>query len=181
MDDSDEALIRRCQAGDTEAFGVLVRRYAGRATGIATLLVGNYPDAMDVSQEAFVRAWRYIRTYRGESAFFTWYSTILRKVCLTWHGKRQKRKDTQPLDNVEVPGLAADPASLAEDNEQSELIRRAILQLSVKHREIIVLKHFEEFSYQQIATVLEIPVGTVMSRLHAARKALRNELRGNLP
>ncbi len=80
-----------------------------------------------------------------------------------------------------MSGLAADPASLAEDNERSELIRRAILRLGVKHREIVVLKHFEEFSYQQIATVLEVPVGTVMSRLHAARKALRNELRGDLP
>jgi len=181
MDASDEALIRRSQAGDTQAFGTLVKRYAGRATGIATLLVGNHPDAMDVSQEAFVRAWRHIRGYRGESAFFTWYSTILRKVCLTWHGKQHRRMDTQPLDTVDVSSPAADPAGVAEDNERAELLRRAILRLTTNHREIIVLKHFEELSYQQIAAVLEIPVGTVMSRLHAARKALRNELRGDLP
>ena len=181
MDDSDDALIRRCQAGDTEAFGILVKRYAGRATGIATLLVGNHPDAMDVSQEAFVRAWRHIRGYRGESAFFTWYSTILRKVCLTWHGKRHRRKDSQPLDAARMSGPSADPASVAEDNEQAELLRRAILRLTSKHREIIVLKHFEDLSYRQIADALEIPAGTVMSRLHAARGALRNELRGDLP
>jgi RNA polymerase sigma-70 factor, ECF subfamily len=181
MDDTDDALIHRCQAGDTEAFGILVRRYAGRATGIATLLVGNHPDAMDVSQEAFVRAWRHIQTYRGESAFFTWYSTILRKVCLTWHGKRHRRKDTRPLEAVEVSGHSADPAELAEDNEQAELLRRAVLRLATKHREIIVLKHFEDLSYRQIAAQLEIPVGTVMSRLHAAREALRNELRGDQP
>ena len=179
MDDSDEALIRRCQDGDTEAFGILVKRYAGRATGIATLLVGNHPDAMDVSQEAFVRAWRHIRGYRGESAFFTWYSTILRKVCLTWHGKRHRRRDTQPLDASEMSGPWADPADMAQDNEQAELLRRAILRLASKHREIIVLKHFEDLSYRQIADALKIPAGTVMSRLHAARGALRNELRGD--
>jgi len=178
MDDSDDALIRRCQAGDTEAFGILVKRYAGRATAVALVLVGNYPDALDASQEAFVRAWRHIRKFRSESTFFAWYSSILRKVALTWLRRRHQRKDVDLLEAAAVPASGADPAVLVERNEQTERLWEAILKLPTKHREIIVLSHFQHLSYKQIAHALEIPIGTVMSRLHAARVALRAQLSG---
>jgi len=178
MDEPDEALIRRCQAGDTDAFGLLVKRYAGRATGLAVVLVGDYADALDVSQEAFVRAWRHIRTFRGEGSFFAWYSSILRKVALTWLRRRRRRKETEPADACLAPASGVDPAVLAERNDESERLWRAILRLPTRHREIIVLSHFQGLSYKEIAGVLEIPLGTVMSRLHAARQALRKELSG---
>lgn len=181
MDASEDALIQRCQRGDAEAFGVLVKRYAGRAIGVALLRVGNYPDAMDLSQEAFVRAWRHIRSFQGRSTFFAWYSSILRNACLTWLRRRHRRRDVGLVEARAVPASGADPAVIAEDNEQKERLWQAILQLPVKHRDIIVLNHFQQFSYKQMAEVLGIPIGTVMSRLHAAREALRARLTGDQP
>jgi RNA polymerase sigma-70 factor (ECF subfamily) len=179
MDESDDALIRRCRRGDTEAFGTLVKRYAGRATGLALVLVGNYPDALDVSQEAFVRAWRHIGKFRGDASFFAWYASILRKVSLTW--LRRRRKGVALVEAAAVPASGADPAVLAEQNEQAQRLWHAVLELPTKHREIIVLSHFQRLSYKEIADVLEIPIGTVMSRLHAARVALRAKLSGERP
>ena len=180
MDDSEEALIGRCRRGDTEAFGILVKRYAGRATGLALVLVGNYPDALDVSQEAFVRAWRHIGKFRGEASFFAWYASILRKVSLTWLRRRHHRKDVE-LSAAAEPASGADPAVLAEQNDEAQRLWRAVLELPAKHREIIVLSHFQHLPYKEIAQVLEIPIGTVMSRLHAARVALRAKLSGERP
>lgn len=183
MDESDDALLDRSRRGDTAAFGVLVKRYAHRATGMAIFLVGARQDALDVSQEAFVRAWKYVKTYRGEADFFTWYSAILRKVCFTWLKRRGRRADLEPLETaaVEPEGSDAganDPSAVAERRERAEQLWRAVHQLSPAHREIIMLCHFENLSYKQIAETLDIPLGTVMSRLHAARDALRTRLGG---
>ncbi len=178
MDDSEDALIRRCQRGDTEAFGVLVKRYAGRATAAAALLVGNYPDALDLSQEAFVRAWRHIRSFRGQSGFYAWYSSILRNACSTWLRRRHRNKSQGLRESAAVAAPQSDPALLAERHEEAQRLWRAIVQLPTKHREIIVLNHFQHLSYKEIADVLGIPPGTVMSRLHAARGALRAKLTG---
>jgi len=179
MGNSDAALVRRCQAGDTEAFGILVKRHAGQAVGLACLLVGNQAEAQDVSQEAFVRAWRHIRGFRGETAFFTWYCSILRKVCWTWLQRRGRHQRTETLEEETVSGQGPDPAMLAEQNEDTQRLWRAILSLSDKNREIIVLSHFQHLSYKEIAEALDIPIGTVMSRLHAARDALRACLTGD--
>jgi len=179
MEPADDDLIRQCKAGDTEAFGRLVRRYAGRATQVALGLVGDHADAMDVSQEAFVRAWRHIQKFRGESNFFTWYTSILRNVALTWLRRRLAHADVDLMDASAVPDGGIDPAVLAERSEQAERLWEAVLRLPTRHREMIVLSHFEQLSYREIAQVLEIPVGTVMSRLHAARKALRGRFTGD--
>jgi RNA polymerase sigma-70 factor (ECF subfamily) len=176
MDDSDGSLVRRCQAGDTDAFGILVKRYAGQAVGLASVLMGNRAEAHDVSQEAFVRAWRHIRGFRGDTTFFRWYCSILRKVCWTWRKRRQRTME--PLSAETLPADGSDPAFIAQQNEDTQQLWRAILDLSAPHREIIVLSHFQGLSYREIAELLEIPTGTVMSRLHAAREALRKRLVG---
>lgn len=178
MKETEDELTRRCQRGDADAFGVLVKRYAGRATVLAALLVGNRTDAVDVSQEAFVRAWRHIRTFEGRTSFYAWYCSILRNTSFTWLKKHKRGKDTKTLDGHDVPAPGPNPAMLAERNEQAERLLEAINQLSSVHREIIGLSHFEQLSYKEIAAVLEIPLGTVMSRLHAAREALRARLAG---
>ena len=178
MNDSEPELTRRSQQGDTEAFGVLVRRHAGRATALAALMVGNHADASDVSQEAFVKAWRHIRGFKGQTTFFTWYCSILRNTCFTWLRRHHKDKNVERLEAQNVPSSAADPALLAQRNEQTDRLWEAITALPTKHREIIVLKHFQQMSYKEIAAVLEIPIGTVMSRLHTAREALRARLVG---
>jgi len=175
MDEAEGALIRQCQAGDKDAFGRLVKQCAGRAIGAAYMLLGNRDDAMEASQDAFIRAWRNIRRFNGRSKFYTWYSAVLRNVCLS---RLRKRRHPTGEILVEPPGEAErdDPSILAERNERTDLVRKAILRLPLKHREIIVMSHFQHMSYKEIAEALAIPIGTVMSRLHNARKALRGLL-----
>lgn len=175
VDASEQALIRQCQAGDKDAFGRLVKQCAGRAIGAAYMLLGNRDDAMEASQDAFVKAWRNIDRFDGRSKFQTWYSAILRNVCIS--RLRRKRHPTVELA-IEPPGAgeADDPSVLAERNERTDRIWQAIRQLPLKHREIIVMNHFQHMPYKQIAAALEVPIGTVMSRLHNARKALRDLL-----
>ena len=185
MTDSEEALIRRCREGDPDAFGVLVKRYAGRAIGRAYLLLGDRDDALDASQEAFTRAWRNIPRFDGRSKFYTWYSALMRNVCLSRLRRRKRRRTMELAEEPAGPRSDWDPSLLAERNERTERLWRAIGRLAVKHREIIDLSHFQHLSYKEIAEALDIPIGTVMSRLHNARKALREilerELAGDRP
>ena len=109
MPPGEDDLTRRSQQGDTEAFGELVKQYAGRATGLAVVLVGNHADAVDLSQEAFVRAWRNIRSLHDHSLFFAWYCRILRNGCYTWL-KRRGRRQAVPLADNEQASPDADPA-----------------------------------------------------------------------
>jgi RNA polymerase sigma-70 factor (ECF subfamily) len=175
MDESEAALIRQCQAGDKDAFGRLVKDYAGRAIGAAYLLLGNREDALDASQDAFVRAWRSIKRFDGRSRFYTWYSTVLRNVCLS-RLRRRRHPTVEMASEPAGPAEASDPSLLAERNERTERLWKGILQLPLNHREIIVMSHFQHLAYKQIAAALDIPIGTVMSRLHNARKALRDLL-----
>ena len=176
--ESNDILVSRSRAGDSDAFGVLVRQYAGRAIGTASLMLGSHDDAQDASQEAFARAWRKMDRFRGDSAFYTWFSRILRNVCIDRIRRRAKRRHASLDDTPDVADTADDPIALADKSEQSQQLWRAIRQLPDAQRDIIILSHFQEFSYKEIAETLEIPIGTVMSRLHGARKALRAKLTG---
>ena len=179
MEKSQEVLIRRSQAGQAEASGELVRAHAGRAVAAAYLMLGCHHDALDASQEAFVRAWRHIRRFTGKSSFYTWYYAILRNHCLD-RLRKGRREASFQLDEQHIRGdEQCNPVVLAERNEQTEQIWKAVRGLPIKHREIIMMSHFQEMSYKQIAEVLDVPLGTVMSRLHNARKALRAKLTGN--
>ena len=179
MDQAEDALICRCQAGDKEAFGVLVKRYAGRAIGAACLLLGNRADALDASQDAFIRAWRNIQRFSGEARFYTWYSAILRNACISQLRRHRRRKAEQLADDHLQPHPQSDPGMLAERNERAERVWQAVLDLPMKHREVVVMKHFQHMSYRQMADSLSVPVGTVTSRLHNARQTLRAKLAGD--
>jgi RNA polymerase sigma-70 factor, ECF subfamily len=178
--EGEEAVIRRCQAGDREAFGQLVRLYAGRAIGAACALLGNREDALDASQDAFVQAWRNIGRFDGRSRFYTWYSTVLRNVCIS---RLRRRRPAAAELTAEPAGPAeqTDPSILAERNERTRRLWGAILRLPLKHREVVVMSHFQHMPYKDIAESLGVPIGTVMSRLHNARKALRDLLREEGP
>jgi len=178
MDEAERTLIGQCRAGDKAAFGQLVRAHAGKAVGLAYGLLGNRSDALDASQEAFVRAWRAIRRFDGRSAFYTWYATILRNVCLSQLRKRLRRGAHESIDSLPLPAGEPDPSLLAERNERIDRVWRAVMHLPTAQREVIVMKHFQGMSYRQMAESLSVPVGTVTSRLHAAREALRQRLAG---
>jgi RNA polymerase sigma-70 factor (ECF subfamily) len=175
-EEPEDGLMRRCVKGDKEAFGVIVKRYAGRATGAAYLLLGSYDDAQDASQEAFVRAWRHIKRFDAALPFYPWYSTILRNVCVSRLRHRSRRPTVELEEGRARTGPEDSPVLLAERSERRDRIWQAILTLSPTQREVIVMNHFQGMSYKEMAAALEIPIGTVMSRLHNARQALRRKL-----
>ena len=174
MNEDEAALLRRCKEGDKAAYGTIVKRYAGQAVGAAYLLLGNYEDAREASQDAFVRAWRNIGSFDTTRPFYPWYSTLLRNLCID---RLRRRKEMRGLQSVPEPDSSANnPVLEAERKELCQNVRQAVLGLPVKHREVILMNHFQDMSYEQMAESLNVPIGTVMSRLYYARCALREKL-----
>ncbi len=180
MEDAD--LIRRCQQGEKEAYGLIVRKYMQRAYFAALGLTGARQDALDLSQEAFVRGYRAIKRFEVGRSFYTWYYRILRNLALNL--KRDRARQAQPFSEIgenRVRQLQDDTASAVAEVERAEVKQKvwaALRRLKPNEREIIILKDFQELSYKEIAELLGCPQGTVMSRLYNARKALRAQLEG---
>ena len=176
------AAIKRCRNGSRKAFEVIVNKYMKDAYYIALGYVGNQQDALDLSQEAFFKAYQNIDTLRSDSKFFPWFYRILKNLCFS-HLRKFKNKHTQSLDGAEDPipiedeKHTFDPEMIAERNEAKDRLWQAIGQLDEKHREVIILRHFQNYSYDQIAQALMYSKGTVMSRLYYARKKLRELLK----
>ena len=173
----DRQAIEACQKGDRDAFEILVRHYASRATGVARSILRDSALAEDAAQEAFVRAFRAIRRFDLNQPFYPWFYRILKNVCLT--KLKRKRVTVFSLDAEDAPQVEAppnDPSTKASRKELRATILGAMDTLSDPHREILHLAHFEHLAYKEIAACLGIPVGTVMSRLWAARKKLKEVL-----
>ena len=176
------AAIERCRKGSPRAFEFIVERYKKQSYSIALGLVGNHEDALDLSQEAFVRAYKNINMLSSGSKFFPWFYQILKNLCFT-HLKKRRIRHASSLHNTDsddapIPasGDWFSPHAVLERTETKDLVWNAIGRLSNKHREVIILRHFENFSYEQIAAALNCTKGSVMSRLYHARKKLKNYL-----
>jgi RNA polymerase sigma-70 factor (ECF subfamily) len=177
MDAEPEAeLSRRARHGDAEAFGRLVERHMRRAYAHALGIVGSREDARDLSQEAFARAYRARHTLDPDRPFYGWLYQILRRVCFNF---LRDRKTRAALLEADAPDWLArdaasqlDPASAAQRADTGRRLASAIAALPPHEREVLVLKEFEELKYREIAELLAIPIGTVMSRLYSARKRL---------
>jgi len=172
--------MRRCRRGSAEAFEVLVNRYMKDAYFIALGLVGNQEDAMDLSQEAFIRAYRNIKHVKPGHRFFPWFYQILKNLCVS-HLRKRRYRQAASLDAEDCPEVAAKddgfcPDVVAGRNETKDRLWRAIGKLDDKHREVIILRHFQNMSYDQIAEALHCNKGTVTSRLYYARKKLEELL-----
>lgn len=179
--ESDAALSRRARAGDSEAFGVLIDRYMRRAYVHALGIVGSREDARDLSQEAFVRAYRARHTLDPDRAFYAWLYQILRRLCFNFlrdTKTRARLRDAHAADWVVAVAQRPDwdPAREAERAEERQRVSMAITRLPRREREVLVLREFQELTYREIAELLDIPIGTVMSRLYAARKRLAESL-----
>jgi len=179
---TDERLLEMTNAGDLHAFEALVERYKKKAYFLALRLVGDSAEAWDISQEAFIRVYRARSRYDGRP-FFAWFDTIVAKLAKNYikRGKvRENYRDTKLAEKVSGEHTSeANPELLMEDDETKRKVWEAIEKLSFEHREIIVLRHFEDKSYEEIAEAVGIPVGSVMSRLYYARKKLRELLENN--
>jgi RNA polymerase sigma-70 factor (ECF subfamily) len=176
----DAELAAQAKRGDIGAFGVLVERYKERAYMVALGFVGNPDDAMDLSQEAFVKAFKAMKTFREGADFYPWFYAILRNTCFNHLRKRKTRRESS-LDaarefGFDVADDGPDPSIRLERKEARLLVRREMDRLAPVHKEILLLRHFECLSYKEMAAVLGCPIGTVMSRLYAARRALRARL-----
>jgi RNA polymerase sigma-70 factor (ECF subfamily) len=170
-------LLRHCQAGESRFYEPLVRAYERPALRAAVSLLGDPDDARDAVQDAFVRAYKSLSRFDLERPFAPWYFRILRNVCRDRLRQRKPRFEVGALERT----LAADAASGPErDHERAAaraLLWRGLERIGAEHREVLVLKEIDGFSYAELAEVLEIPEGTVASRLYHARRALRDALR----
>jgi len=175
--DNEREVVIEWKNGNKRAYETLVRHYMHDAYLVAYGIVGNREDARDLSQEAFIKAYQARARFDESRPFYPWLYRILRNHCLNY--VKRHVHNSSPLyyeDNPERERFASADATPMEQMERSErhrLLRAAIGMLSDDHREIIVLKNFRDHSYQEIADILEIPIGTVMSRLYYARKALK--------
>lgn len=183
-DSASRALVRAAQAGDPDAFRRLVETYMRAVHGIAYRMMGNHDDADDVAQETFVRAHRALDRYDETYSFYTWLRTIATRVALNEIEKR-KRRQTQGGEVYEtaaevVASPAPDPSEQLALQQLSEALQAALQKLPGEYRSVLALRTYEQMSYEEIATTLEIPIGTVMSRLNRARGLLREAWRGRL-
>ena len=171
--------MRQCRGGSREAFEVFVNKYMKDAYFIALGLVGNREDALDLSQEAFVRAYRNIKQVKPGRGFFPWFYQILKNLCIS-HLRRRKHRLAGSLDVEGCPEPAStddfSPDAVVGKDELKKEVWQAIGKLEPKHREVIVLRHFRNMSYEQIAEALFCNKGTVTSRLYYARKRLQELL-----
>ena len=177
MDDAE--LVQATLGGDRQSFGVLVHRYQDRLFNTLVRFTGSRHDASDLVQDAFVQALVKLETFRGDAQFYTWLYRIA--ITLSLSQRRKKRpvvsvdaaKDQlgeEPIDELRGP-----EQNLIQ-SERAHLVQQALLRLGDEHRHILVLREMESFSYEQIGEILDVPVGTVRSRLFRARVQLKDQL-----
>jgi RNA polymerase sigma-70 factor (ECF subfamily) len=174
------AVLAAARKGDRAAFAELVKAHQRRAYAAAYGFVGNRDDAMDLAQDAFVRAYRAMHRFDPSMPFYPWLYQIIRNTCLN-HLKRKKRRGEQSLDELVEQGYdvheeGRTPSGEAELSDLKHGLAHALQELSSDQQEIIRLRHMMDLSYGEIAETLGVPQGTVMSRLHAARKNLKRAL-----
>jgi RNA polymerase sigma-70 factor (ECF subfamily) len=185
---SELDLVKRCQDGDSEAFDELVVRYRTRVFGMIYNMVHSEQDAWDLAQDSFVKAWKSIKRFRGQSSFYTWIYRIVMNVTIDWLRKKQIKaggaefddsiqlKEVDPASKT-LPKPDALPSQTMQQKEIRSEIDKAIAQLSPEHRAVILMKEIDGMQYHEIAETLGCSIGTVMSRLFYARKKLQNLLR----
>jgi RNA polymerase sigma-70 factor, ECF subfamily len=176
--EEEKEIIRKVQYGDVAAFEDLVNAYKQKAYYVALGFVGNHEDALDLSQDAFVKAFKAIKTFDLNSPFFPWFYKIIKNHCLNYIKKNQRvRNDSlEEMEEETFVQFEDDKPTPRDQYEESETrlqLWRAIDRLKPDFREIIIMKHFHNLSYKEIAEALNIPIGTVMSRLFNARQELR--------
>jgi RNA polymerase sigma-70 factor (ECF subfamily) len=181
----DHRLIRECLSGQAEAFGELVCRHQNRLYNTVLRLVDRPEDAQDVVQDAFLSAYQSLASFNGRSEFFTWlyriaFNTAIslkrkRRVLLRLESHRDGESGLEPLEDSEL----ARPERDLERSEEQQRVQRALSRLSPDHRAVLVLKDLDDQKYETIAEILQVPVGTIRSRLHRARLELRSLLQAD--
>jgi len=181
---SDAGLVEQCQNGDSTAFDEIVRRYKDRVYNVVYRFVGNHEDALDVSQEVFVRAYRGLQGFQGSSKMYTWLYSIAANLARNRvrDGHRKGRDKGISLEGMQeaAPGVMQQkvetretPRDEAQRNELDQILQQCLDELPDHYRIAFVLRTFEDLSYEEIADAMGCPPGTVKSRLNKARQLLR--------
>ncbi len=176
----DQELVKAAQGGDMQAFEQLVARHRDKIYARAYTMMRNEEEAVDLSQEAWVKGWQRLKQFQGESSFGTWMTRIVINLCLD-QLRKHKRQHTESIEEMneesggverQMPIVTVNPTAGMERTELRHRIDRALAQLSYEHRTVLVLHEFEELEYKEIAKVMGCSIGTVMSRLFYARRKL---------
>jgi len=186
-DELDRQLVARVLGGEREAFAELVKRHQTRVFALARSLLRNQADAADIAQEAFVRAYGNLRRYRAEGSFTAWIAKITNNLAIDFLRRQKLQASTELTDDLPDSGeghagilasqVPADPQTATLRRELGAELARALGRLPEKHRAILVLREIDGLSYQELSETLEIPVGTVMSRLFHSRAKMQEILR----
>jgi RNA polymerase sigma-70 factor, ECF subfamily len=179
---ADQELITECLAGSADAFGQLVLRYQNRLYNTLVNITGSAEDARDVAQDAFVHAFQKLSTFRGQSAFYSWLFRIALNAAIS--RKRKTKRTVASIDaarenaGIEPTDTHPDthPSHSMEVSERQALVRQGLAQLSEEFRTVLILKEIEGLKYDEIAEMVDCPIGTVRSRIHRARVELRQKL-----
>jgi RNA polymerase sigma-70 factor (ECF subfamily) len=172
---TDAAAVRRCLDGDKAAFGAIVERYQQVLFNVAFRMLGDYEEARDAAQNAFVKAYENLGTYDPRRRFFSWIYRILMNECLNLRRRPSVRLDSAPIGGVGPGDRTPDAVEAAERRRD---VKQAILKLSPDYREVIVLRHFAALSYEEMSEAIGVPSKTVKSRLYSARQQLATQLAG---
>ena len=179
-------LVQRAKQGDEESFAALVEQNQGRIYNLALRMTGNPDDALELSQEAFLNAWKGLGKFQGDSSFATWLYRLTSNVCIDFLRREKRRSalsmtisldDEEEVRQAELPDERFSPHVEAERRERQETLRAGLSTLSAEHRRVLILRELEGLSYGEIAQVLCLEEGTVKSRIARARLDLRNYLK----
>jgi len=183
---TDEALVKAAQKGDMAAFEELVARHRDKIYARAFSMLRNEDDAIDLSQEAWVKGWQRLHQFQGDASFATWMTRIVINLCLD-QLRKQKRIKSESIDEMneetggverQMPVITPNPTEGLERSELRQRIDKALSQLSYEHRTVLILHEFEELEYKLIAKKMGCSIGTVMSRLFYARRKMAALLAG---
>lgn len=188
MSDNEKLLLDKAKKGDVEAFEILVEKYQKKVFNIALRMLGNYDDASELAQEAFIKIYKSINSFKQESSFSTWIYRIATNVCLDELRRRKNRniayidEEIQTEDGEirrELMDNSMSPEAVAELNEMRQAVNNAIMSLSEEHRIVVVMRDIHGMSYEEISKITNCPEGTVKSRINRARISLKGILKKN--
>ena len=182
---TEQELVARAKRGDQDAFAQLVETNQNKIYSLAYRMAGNPEDAADLAQEAFLRAWRTLPSFQGDSSFSTWLYRLTSNLCIDFLRKEKRRKsavavasldDEESAAPTDVPDHRFNPEQELERKELRDAVGQALLKLSDEHRQVLILRELDGLSYAEIAERLNLGEGTVKSRIARARLSLRNIL-----
>src|SRR5688572_31274569 len=182
----DEKLVKAAQRGDMPAFEELVARHRDKIYARAFSMMRSEEDAVDLSQEAWVKGWQRLKQFQGDSSFLTWMTRIVINLCLD-KLRKMKRERAESIESLEeesggverqMPTVVVNPTERLERSELRQRIDKALALLSYEHRTVLILHEFEELEYKEIAKRMQCSIGTVMSRLFYARRKMAALLAG---